>query len=492
MSVDTEQPGRRWWILGIILVLGVGAGATLWVLNRTEALLPAAPDTGTETVAAEFIDVDLTWSPQATTIGGFSSVAVLGTDGAFYALSTSPSMREMPADGSPPDYSIYRSEDGATWTEQPIDGLGTELWLRNLAQADGNLYVVSTAPSVADPDGSAISVGVSGDGGGSWSSSALQLDAREPVNLGQIFGKSVQPHVAAASPFVVATASTRFFVDYNALVPPGILTDSSFAQRTSAGIEVIQYSQRGECTGMLCPAGGNQPQVVWRASWAELGLQPEPDAAVESFVSVDGGATFAETDNPFGVDHGVDNLYAVGDAVIAVVRPTTFSATEPTPVTLWRTTDGVSWDKAEDMPAMDVVMAVGSTGGKLAAIGQFLTTPVIAVSEDSGITWRAVDISATLPGVGVNDSRWITAASIGPMGAFVNIQTWVQNAGVNQQGMQVDQFLASSDLVSWSVTASSELASGGLFQLLAGDDQVLLQGYQMNGGRVTLLGSKES
>ncbi len=488
MTEEGEQPSRRWWILGAVLALGTAAAVTVWVLNRPQSFDPIFADS--ETVAAEFVEVDLTWSAEPTTIGGFSSVAVLGSDGAFYALSTSPSMREMPQDGSPPDYSIYRSDDGATWTEQPIDGLGTELWLRNLAEAAGNLYVVSTAPGVADPNASAISVGVSEDGGGSWNSTALALDARPPVNLGQIFGHSVQPHVAAGSAMVVATASTRYFVDYNMLVPAGILTDASYAQRTSTGIEVVDYNQRGECVGMVCPSGANQPLVVWRATWAELGLPPEPDAAIETFVSRDGGATFVETSNPFSVDHGVDNLYAVADTVFAVVRPSAFSALAPSTLSLWRTTDGIEWTKSEAMPLMDVVMSVGMTDGKLVAIGQLLTTPVIAVSDDDGATWRAVDIIATLPGVGANDSRWITAASVGPAGAFLNIQTWVQNAGVNQQGMQIDLLLASSDLVSWSVTASSELASGGLCQLVAGADEILLQGYERSGGMVTLLGSR--
>jgi hypothetical protein len=489
MTVQAEQP-RRWWILGAVLVLGIGATVTVWVLNRPQPVDPVFVDSATETVAAEFIDVDLTWSAEPTTIGGFTSVAVLGTDGAFYALSTSPSVREMPQDGSPPDYSIYRSEDGAAWTEQPIDGLGTELWLRNLAEAGGNLYVVSTAPGVADPDASAISVGISEDGGGSWNSTALTLDARQPVNLGQIFGKSVQPHVAAGSPLVVATGSTRFFVDYSALIPPGVLNDASYMQRTPTGMEVVDFSQRGECVGLLCPAGANEPQVIWRATWAELGVQPEPDAAIETFVSVDGGLTFEETDNPFALDNGVDNLYSFSNAVIAVVRPTGSSALAPAVVSLWRTTDGVEWEKAEGLPPMDVVMSVGMTDGKLAAIGQLLTTPVIAISDDDGATWRAVDISATLPVVGGNDSQWITAASVGPVGAFLNIQSWVQNAGVNQQGMQIDQLLSSTDLLSWAVTASSELASGGLYQLVAGTDQILLQGYERNGGRVTLLGSR--
>lgn len=491
MTAESEQPSRRWWILGAALALGIGAAVTIWALNRPQPLDPVVADPEADAVAAEFIDADLTWASEATTIGGFTSVALLGTDGAFYALSTSPGLREMPQDGSPPSYSIYRSEDGATWTEQPLDGLGNDLWLRNLAESGGDLYVVSTAPGVADPEASAISVGVSEDGGGSWNSTALELDAREPVNLGQIFGRSVQPNVAAGSAFVVATASTRFFVDYNTLVPPGIMSESSFAQRNATGIEVVDYGQR-ECVGMLCPPNANQPVVVWRATWAELGLQPEPDAAIETFVSSDGGSTFEEVSNPFSLDYGVDNLYTVGDTVIAVVRPAAFSAIAAPTVSLWLTTDGVQWDKAEGLPAMDVVMTVGMTDGKLAAIGQLLTNPVIAVSENDGATWRAVDISATLPGIGPNDSRWITAATVGPVGAFLNIQSWVQNAGGNQQGMQIDQFLASANLISWSVTASSELASGGLFQLLAGAEQVFLQGYELNGGRVTLLGSKES
>ena len=64
------------------------------------------------------------------------------------------------------------------------------------------------------------------------------------------------------------------------------------------------------------------------------------------------------------------------------------------------------------------------------------------------------------------------------MGAFLSIQTWVQNAGVNQQGMQSRPVLSSSDLVSWSVTASSELASGGLTSFWPGADEILLQGYR--------------
>jgi hypothetical protein len=492
MPHDPEQPARRLWIVGAMIVLGLAAGLTIWLLTRPEPLDSVIADANTETVAAEFVEVDLTWSPEDTTIGGFTSVAVFGSDGAFYALSTSPGMREMPQDGSPPDYSIYRSEDGATWTEQPIDGFGNDLWLRNLAESGGNLYVVSTAPGVADPNGSSIMVGVSEDGGGSWQSTTLDLDAREPINLGQIFGKSVQPQVAAGSPLVVATASTRFLVDYNSLVPPGILTDASYSQRTHTGIEVVDYGGRGECAGMLCPEDDGQPDVIWRATWAELGLRPEPDAAVETFVSNDGGITFQETDNPFPLDHVVESLYSIGNNVLATVRPATFSAMAPPVLSLWRTRDGTTWEPAAGLPAMDVVMAAGETGGKVVVIGQFQTSPVIAVSDDEGATWKAVDISAAMPVVGRNDSRWITAASVGPMGAFLNVQTWVQNAGLNQQGMQVDQFLASSDLVSWSVSPASELASGGLYQLLAGSEQVLLQGYQVNGGRVTLLGSRGS
>ena len=132
---------------------------------------------------------------------------------------------------------------------------------------------------------------------------------------------------------------------------------------------------------MLCPAGGNQPLVVWPATWDELGIQPEPDAAIETFVSKDDGVTFEETDNPFAADYGIDNLYRVGDAVVAVVRPSSYSALAPTTLSLWRTTDGIRWEKHEGMPPMDVVMAVGVTDGKLAAIGQMLTTPVIAVSR---------------------------------------------------------------------------------------------------------------
>ena len=489
MMGDAEHPGRRWWVFGAVLALGLGLGVAVWALNLPDPLDPVLDDIGAAT-AAEFVDGDLAWSPEPTTVGGFTSVAVFGTDGAFYALSTSPGVRELPPDGSPPAYSIYRSEDGSTWTEQPIEGLGTDLWLRNLAESGGSLYVVSTAPGVADPHASAMSVGFSGDGGSSWDASLLDLDARQPVNLGESLGKSVQPHVAAGASLVLATASTRFFVDYNSLVPPGILTEASYAQRSPTGVEVVDYGQGGDCQGMLCPEGGNQPQVVWRSSWAELGLQPESDAAVETFVSTDGGSTFQETRNPFSLDHGVDALFSVGDSVIAVVRPAAFSAVAPPQLSLWRTTDGIQWEQAEALPAMDVVTTVGMVEGKMAAIGQILASPVIAISEDDGATWTAIDISATLPGVGANDSRWITAASVGPFGAFLNIQTWVQNAGVNQEGRQIDQLLASSDLVSWSVTPSSELASGGLYQLLAGSDEVLVQGYELNGGLVTLLGSR--
>jgi hypothetical protein len=492
MTSVTEKTSRRWWILLAGLAVAIAAGATIWALNRTAPQEPVVADTGTETVAAEFTDVNLAWSMEPPTIGGFTSVAVVDDDGTFYALSTAPGVREMPADGSPPDYSVYRSEDGATWTEQPIAGLGTDLWLRNLAVSGNNLYIVSTAPGVAAPEASAISVGWSGDGGDSWESTVLDLDAREPVGLGQVAGKSVQAHVAATSPLVVATASTRFFVDYNALVPPGILSESSFVQRSPTGLEVVDYNQRGECQGMLCPAGANQPLVVWRASWAELGLPPEPEAAVETFVSRDGGDTFEETENPFSADSGIDSLHAVDENLIAVVRPTALSALAPPAVTLWRTADGIQWDKADGLPAMDVVMDIGMTEGRLAVIGQFLTNPVIAVSEDGGGSWRAVDLSATLPVVGSNDSRFITAASIGPIGAFLNIQTWVQNAGVDQQGRQIDQFLASSDLTTWSVTPSNALVSGGVYQLLAGADQVIAQGYELNGGLVTLVGSRET
>ena len=190
----------RWWMLGVMLALGIGAATVIWVLNRPDPLVPITSETEAEVVAAGFIDSNIAWSPEQTTIGGIASVSIVGSNGGFYALSTSPSLREMPQDGSPPAYSIYRSEDGATWAEQPIDGLGTELWLRSLAESGGNLYVVSTAPGVAGPDSSAISVGASDDGGSSWNSAALQLDARPPINLGQLMGKSVTPTLLPGLP----------------------------------------------------------------------------------------------------------------------------------------------------------------------------------------------------------------------------------------------------------------------------------------------------
>lgn len=496
-SMTTNEPGntRRRWLVSAGVAVLILAGVLTFGLTRPDSVAPVdAMDTAATAVALD--ESGVVWSPEEVTVYGFTTVALLGTDGDFYALSTSPSVQQLPLDGSPPAFSIYRSNDGVTWSDNPISGLGDELWVRNFAEADGDLYVAGTAPSMADPTKTSLRVGWSADGGASWTPADLEVDATEPADMGQVFGSSTNINMAAASTFVLTAATTRFYLDYNSLIPPGVLTQSSFAQRTATGLEAVDFN---ECRGPACQGQG--PVVLWSATWAELGIQPKPDVVVDTFIAPTGSLEFRPISTPFAIDQAVTGMFAVGEHVFVLTRSAFQSALAPQglPLRAWRTPNGSDWEPVSGFPAMDNLMAFGPLGDVIGVIGQNGMQPVVGLSEDGGQSWHSIDLSILLPTLGQTGSRWITAAGIGPMGAFINVSSWLEAPtppagiplGPRQEGHEVLQFLESNDLLSWSSTPSADLINGGVSQILVGGDSVLLTGFQMPAGPAALLGTRE-
>jgi hypothetical protein len=158
---------------------------------------------------------------------------VTGADGTLYALSTAPGVTPIPpgTDWVPPDQSLYVSGDGTTWQERPLG----DLRITALAERDGVLYAVGTAPSTAAVDGVAAVAAWSSDGGASWARATLPLDL-DAGDDGSSTGIT-STSVASGPAGVVAAVSTWTNLDIERHFPPGTEAPYGWAT-TEDGVDI--------------------------------------------------------------------------------------------------------------------------------------------------------------------------------------------------------------------------------------------------------------
>ncbi len=421
---------------------------------------------------------EVEWSVGPGTLGGFSvRSTVAGADGFIYALSTAPGLREMPV-GEPPPMAVYRSAGGLDWSSEPLDGLGEDLWAKEVAYSGSHLYVLGTAPAAADPLSVGLRIGSSADGGSTWEAQDLPLAAAAPP--GNLGGSSTLVHVAGGPEGVVAGAGTAFYVDYAALVPPEVMTPSSFVQRTADGLVVFDYSQM-TALETAC-SNGNQtacnqlsnavwePTLRWSGTWEELGGEPPPDSFVDLFHAAPGG-NFTSVDTPFGTGYTLAEIGVGGEgAFYAAVYPGGGGFDSRPLIELWRSDDGRTWAQVEGVPPIDQMRALGAVGGRTALVGTHESRVVVA-SVGEGSDWDVYDLVGLVP-VPNREGQWVSAVAMGSAGLIMNVSTWTGVEGGMQR--EVTQLLETADLLTWSSTPTATIVNGYVDQVMVGEELLII------------------
>ena len=520
-----ERLRRRNRVGGALASVAIAGaiGLAVVVFPGTPAEVATEPTTQTTIATADApVPGALSWQAVDATVG--YSEELFATAGGFYALSTAPGVTRE-EDSARQLKAVYRSEDGTAWTHEL---LGDELWVGDIAGSGPTLYAIGTAPSVAStqPEVTRARVGRSTDGGSSWSYTDLPSVATPPANMGSVTYVSNSTRIAANTTSIVASVNTSYLVDYQALVPSQYRGDGYVVNPTPDGIQVIDQQLLREAE-MACEdawqaldTDGGQPDqipepcqaldnprddsasglVAFEASWTELGItDPDPLSFSELFVSQD-GVNFDPVATPLA---NLAELFAVDDGFFALNWDTNSSSMQ-----IWRSTDARTWTRAEDLPPLDWIVAVGALRGGVAIVGttsQGDSTPraMVLWSPTGAAPWTQIDLAALLPAAVDGYEHWIDNADIGPLGIAVAVNSWYQAgsdgearradsgdtsttaAPAKEEYHQANHFLFSSDLQAWSVTPVEDLnpagSDGYIDNISVGSDRVLARIGIFNG-----------
>jgi hypothetical protein len=207
MRRGAARRNRRRGAVVAVAALAVVA-TSLAVVDRGEP--DATVDSG---VAATLVASPYDWTAVSPRSGLGYSGSVAELDGAVYRLSTAPGPVDPDAVTFEPH--LYRSEDGAEWAEVSLpDGMRPS----SLTASDGALYAVGTAPAGGDTRSVVVSASV--DGASSWTSVTLPSDVAELESRfpGQV--QVGQPMLAALdASHLVAAVTVSATPDIEALLP---------------------------------------------------------------------------------------------------------------------------------------------------------------------------------------------------------------------------------------------------------------------------------
>ncbi len=539
------QRGRRYrrnrqvaGALGMLaIVLAAVGGAVLLRANapeadivaeesRNERIADEAPGTGAPLVGvAASGGPALNWA-SAPGVLGFTE-DIFEADGMFYALSTAPGVSWSDPGMQPPlPKAIWTSGDGLAWEHTM---LSEDLWSSSeLGFRSGLLYLLGTAPSPGNAagDGLETRVSISADGGRAWDSQILPSVATPPEGVGEVHWVSRQRELAAADPGVLVSVNTSYHLDYQQFIPPELRGNMVEAEPTATGIRVYDYSALADaeercarahelraggqatdadveaaCAVLESPdttMAGDQGayvdtrEIVYEATWEELGLADFEPRFAEMHLSRDGRA-FEKVPWPFAASATVSDLVGAGDGFLALVRDLAVLEDGPLQAEVWRSADGVTWQQLPPIVAESHIQWVGLADDRIVAMGMGTDTADLFVLDAAGAQWSPIDLTALLPAYEGFQENWVGGAEFGPSGAAVVISSFrgrlvtppqPQAEGEEYSGEQVadgevtNYLLFTSDLTSWSVEAVNELADahdGYVPALAVGEDRVLLR-----------------
>jgi len=342
---------------------------------------------------------------------------------------------------------------------------------------DGFIYALSTAPGVRE-----IQFGVPvahavyrSQDGMEWSNELLagfgdELFPRDIAFSGpNLYLVGTAPSAADPSRVAVRVGNSGDAGRTWASVDLDLVNDVGDAARGSAGSILVDIAANGG--GALVGATSG----------------PRFDNINPSNVALYFGADLLDLQlraTPFADGYSLDRLAATEDSFYAMVRPAGANLLE-----LWRSPDGLEWERLDNFPFIDTVSAFGEIRERIAVVGQLEGTLVVGATLD-GAVWDEVDLADLVPPV-IAGNQWISAAGIGPAGLYLNVQTWFPDNGPNG-GREVVQLIETADLINWSSIPTGSIAQGFVDQLVVAEDFVFVNAATgLVAGRVHMIGTRE-
>jgi hypothetical protein len=388
----------------------------------------------------------------------------VGSDGALYALGTAPGTRASQYPKGDVPQAIYRSTDGVTWDATQV---GDTPWITDLAEREGRLYALGTAP--AANGGIESRFATSTDGGATWAGVTLPSSAQPPLGATvALEAQTTQQSLAVGSDAAVVSLRTTYFFDPQQLLTPEeveagavpVVDDEGVAIGSARCLaareaETSAGGARPKPLGEFCTEDtSGRPEVSRRVSWAELGLSGREDLEVdELFVSHD-FETWTPVSSPFPAGYAAE-VTSTPDGFVAVGTKYSRSTAAPE-VKFARSSDGTQWQTvSEDAPEISDAGVVGSRIVGLATDRGAGAT--VVTSDDGGATWNSTDIAAL-----VSESPayvYAYAFDTGPLGVAV-----VLSASDTLGATPAQYLLTSPDGTNWTVTPLADI------QQAAGDN----------------------
>jgi hypothetical protein len=495
VALPPREPGRavarararrrhRRVAVGVAAVSALGLASIPLVAGRGDDASVTTPGSGGLPPTTGPLDLDWRDAPGGLTL---PRSTLQTQDGSVYALSSGPGVHDI----AEPAMSAYRLAGDGTW--QPLALPGDRPRASTLAEAGGLLYAISTSP-VAGGASPLPHVGVSPDGGRSWS------DAPLPVTPAQVpvpgYRRVTTATLASKGTTTLALVNTTFEPDIGVYFPWTRTAPERYRlDQRDEGLVLTWLRDRyanglppnrpspaeAAATGTPGPYAtvppGPQPtdaqddddtDDVAIVPWSELGQSGKPEVGVshELFVrSGDGwqkrAADLSGLDDP-------DNFYdaqlsAVGDRFVIQGRnqrvmgsTTRFLASDD---------DGAHWS------------AVQSPDGAIFAAGTALVSAgdaTLHVSTDAGGSWTDVDLAE----VGAAPGTRIGPGSVGgPLGAALILED-DRNGPV--------QVAVSGDLSTWVVRPLTDIVGPGTYVsawAFVGADRIVVGAEHSPGGR---------
>ncbi len=460
MALGRSRRARRQRVFGGVTAVALLAGIAVVVQRDDPTPTPVATMPALSRGKA-----DLNWEALSSTAGlGMTGSDVNGL-GPFYAMSTAPGQADVGK--TRPSRVLWRSDDGVEWSAATT--LGNDLFLSDLAPADGRVYAVGTAPAQAGVKRRGdLVAGWSDDGGKHFSKTALPIDWTR-IEAGSTSTQLLGTQIASSDKGTVVTASVQAALDVPRLLPSGATAPDGWAT-TATGVDVLgPKKDKLDCPAGTTPAReakmadgaragsvvqANEPDtrpksrevepewcasndrngpgvplspqemrgVVRSYSWSELGVTGDLLSAatheVFAFFAPNGSADFTRSDLGkvradyafLDADDSGFHLFAAGYNN----SPGGVAATSDL-----RSDDGKTWTSLAGPGEMQWVSAAGTVAGHRIVIGDGANGTLVARADGNG-AWVVTPLSSVIdPAESGGRAVHSFSAGIGPLGIVI-------------------------------------------------------------------------
>ena len=440
---------------------------------------------------------ELTWTISDPTLAW--SRRLYADSSGFYALSTAPGTTwedATEANGYRIPEAIYYSSDGVNWT---VRELPNDQYAADFGASDGTIYLLGTAPATSDPNGPVdLWIDTSSDLGQTWSRQTMPMNAHTPPEgLNDYVWSDSSTSLAAKGGTVVASVSTTYWVDVYRLAPTEYQADGFDIRQTETGLDVYDMSavrdlERAcedawyhyetdtpaedrvdnfvpEACRVVEDAWQDPLNLVYSATWAELGIGDIGPLSYSDIYVSENGSTPVKVDTPFSNSVQALQLSATSAGFHATVWGETLTTNlEGWASALWTSTDGRNWSLTPAPEGTYEVAPLGAIDGRLVATAYRDTGTQVVVLEN-GI-WTSIDVNASLGPVPNGQDRWISQGGAGVAGVWLVVQTSTypgeglepstttipESSEYQFEPLTMD-LLFSEDLVNWKVIDLTEL-----------------------------------